>query len=212
MKANREPSKFKTYTIERGQCIIGRKTLQLQTGISEQSIRTALERLKSTNEVTIKTTNKFSIITICNYDKYQDKKENINQQIKQASNQQLTNKQPTTNQQLTTSLEVKKIKNKDIVELIINYLNLKTETSFKTTSKNTIALINARLNEDYTVEQFYKVIDIKTEEWLNDSKMAKFLRPKTLFSSENFDGYLNQKKNDIPKDKTTNWLYAEQEK
>ena len=34
-------------------------------------MRTSLEHLKSTNEITIKTTNQFSIISIVNWEKYQ---------------------------------------------------------------------------------------------------------------------------------------------
>ena len=51
-------------------------------------------------------------------------------------------------------------------------------------------LINARFNEGYTKEDFIKVIDIKTNEWLK-TKMEQYLRPETLFSNK-FEGYLNQ--------------------
>ena len=65
--------------------------------MSEQSIRTSIEHLKSTNEITIKSTNKFSIITIENWGKYQLNDEDINQQTNQQSNQQLTSKTQKTN-------------------------------------------------------------------------------------------------------------------
>lgn len=67
------------------------------TGISEQSIRTALTKLKSTSEITIQPTNKFSIITICKYEDYQRRESSTGQHINQQTNQQLTNNQPTTN-------------------------------------------------------------------------------------------------------------------
>ncbi|HEM3703666.1 TPA: conserved phage C-terminal domain-containing protein, partial [Streptococcus suis] len=44
----------------------------------------------------------------------------------------------------------------------------------------------------YTLEDFKKVIDTKVVQWKNDSHMAKFLRPKTLFSPSHFDSYLNE--------------------
>ena len=93
LTANHQPKKWRKIIVERGQLITGRLSLKEQTGISEQSIRTVFEKLKSTNEITIKSTNKYSIVTICNYNKYQDDKREINQ----ATNQQLTNNQPTTN-------------------------------------------------------------------------------------------------------------------
>ncbi len=97
LMANRKDGRWRGLEVKRGQLITGRKALSEATGISEQSIRTCLERLKATNEITIKTTNKFSIITICEFDSYQDAEYQNDQQINQQTNQQLTNNQPTTN-------------------------------------------------------------------------------------------------------------------
>jgi uncharacterized phage protein (TIGR02220 family) len=52
-------------------------------------------------------------------------------------------------------------------------------------------LIIARYNEDFTLDDFKKVIDVKSAEWKNDKKQNKFLRPETLFGTK-FEGYLNQ--------------------
>lgn len=71
LTANWEDGKFKGIEIPRGSLITGRKKLSKETGLSEQEIRTALTKLKSTNEITIKTTSKYSIISIQNYDIYQ---------------------------------------------------------------------------------------------------------------------------------------------
>ena len=99
LKANWKDGKYQGYEIPRGSLITGRKQLAEELGFTEQSIRTAINHLKSTNEITIKTTKVFSIITIVNYEQYQESN--------QVSNQQLTNNQPTTNQQLTTIEEYK---------------------------------------------------------------------------------------------------------
>ena len=107
LKANHENNIWQGVEIKRGQLITGRKILSKDTGISEQSIRTCMNRLKLTNELTIKTTNKYTIITICNYDSYQTVNNNNNQQI----NQQSTNNQPTINQQSTTNKNEKNEKN-----------------------------------------------------------------------------------------------------
>lgn len=100
LRANFQPKKWKGILLERGQLVTGRKQLSIETGLSEQTIRTCLQRLEDTGEITRKTTNKFSIVTICNYDTYQYDESN--------SNQQLTNNQPATNQQSTTAKEYKK--------------------------------------------------------------------------------------------------------
>lgn len=75
---------------------------------------------------------------------------------------------------------------------IITYLNEKTGRSFKPQTKSTQRLIQARLNEGFTEEEFYRVIDNKVLEWATDPKMQQFLRPETLFGNK-FEGYLNSK-------------------
>jgi len=113
-KANHEDRKWQGIDVKRGQVITGRSALAEQTGISEQSIRTCLNRLKSTSEITIQVTNKYSIITICNYDSYQTYDGEINQQINQQPNQQLTSNQPAINQQSTTNKNIKSKETKNI--------------------------------------------------------------------------------------------------
>ena len=99
INANHEDGNWRGISIKRGQIINGRNSLPENTGISSQTIRTCLSRLKSTNEITIKSTNKYSIITITKYDDYQGLILNSNQQ----TNQPTPNNQPATNQQLTTN-------------------------------------------------------------------------------------------------------------
>ena len=78
----------------------------------------------------------------------------------------------------------------DDVKTVIDYLNQKNGTSYRASSKKNKSLINARFSEGYSVDDFKKVIDIKTDEW-SETDMAKFIRPETLFGNK-FDGYLNQ--------------------
>ena len=75
-------------------------------------------------------------------------------------------------------------------QLIITYLNQKIDKSYKATSDKTRSLIKARYNDKFVLEDFYKVIDIKYNEWYK-TDMAKFLRPETLFGNK-FESYLNQ--------------------
>lgn len=75
---------------------------------------------------------------------------------------------------------------------IIDYLNLKANTHYRHNIKKTQSLINARFNENFTLDDFKRVIDNKTSEWKN-TEMEKYLRPETLFGTK-FESYLNQKK------------------
>jgi len=94
LMASYEEHEYKGHTIKPGQVIIGRKKLAKDLGLTEMQIRTSLVHLNLTNEITIKTTNKFSIVTIENWAKYQGGVDESNQQNNQQNNQQVTNKQP----------------------------------------------------------------------------------------------------------------------
>jgi hypothetical protein len=106
LKANYEDGEWMGIKIKRGELVTGRKSLSQNLQLPEQTVRTLLCRLKSTSEITIRSTNKYSIITICNYDYYQ----NFSIEDNQQTNQQIPNEQPATNQQLTTVKEVKEDK------------------------------------------------------------------------------------------------------
>lgn len=74
--------------------------------------------------------------------------------------------------------------------LIITYLNEQTGKSYRTNNKETLKLINSRLADGFTVEQFKHVIDVKTHKWKN-TEYETYLRPQTLFGSK-FETYLNE--------------------
>lgn len=100
LAANYIPKKWNGITIQRGQLACSRKSLAKNTGLSEQQTRTALKHLISTNEITIKSTKGYSIITVVNYKKYQDIGNNPTKQpTKVLTNDQPTINQPSTNDQ-----------------------------------------------------------------------------------------------------------------
>ncbi len=88
------PGEYHGIEVARGQVITGRKSLAEMTGLSEQEVRTALRRLQSTGEITIRSTNKYSLITVVNYDVYQPVPGKTNQQINHNGNQERTSTQP----------------------------------------------------------------------------------------------------------------------
>lgn len=76
---------------------------------------------------------------------------------------------------------------------VVDYLNAKAGTGFKATSSKTQALVRARSADGFTASDFRAVVDNKVADWGNDPKMAKYLRPETLFGTK-FEGYLNERK------------------
>jgi len=111
--ANHRQAKWQGNVIHRGQLITSRDHLAEDLGLSVQSVRTSLLKLKKSENITIKSTNRFTVISICNYDTYQSKGDDANQ----PTNQQLTNNQPTINQQSTTNKNDKNEKKGVVLEV-----------------------------------------------------------------------------------------------
>ena len=84
----------------------------------------------------------------------------------------------------------KRNNNINIYNNIINYLNNSCSKHYKSNITKTKKLIDARLKEGFTEDDFKKVIDNKKAQWLNDEKMNQYLRPETLFGTK-FESYLN---------------------
>lgn len=98
-----------------------------------------------------------------------------------------------------------------IFSRVVEYLNEKTGSKFRSNNKKTQRLIKARVNEGYKEEDFFRVIDTMCAKWLADSERQMYLRPETLFGNK-FEGYWNQSekasKTSIPnsnKTKTVNY-------
>ena len=79
------------------------------------------------------------------------------------------------------------------VRQIVDHLNEKAGTKYMASSRATVEMIKARLNERWTVEDHIKVIDNMTAAWKGDPKMEEYIRPSTLFARAHFEEYLNRK-------------------
>ena len=82
LKANIEDKNWRGIEVKRGQLITSLTTIQKETHLSKQIIRTCLKRLISTQEITQEVTHKYTLITICNYESYQEKKETTKKETK----------------------------------------------------------------------------------------------------------------------------------
>lgn len=72
---------------------------------------------------------------------------------------------------------------------VLNHLNKTTGAAFQD-GKTTMGFINGLLVDEYVAEELILVIDHRADLWSDDMKMSQHLCPKTLFSFENFEGYL----------------------
>lgn len=178
LRANYSNNEWRGNIVLRGQLITGLKSLEKETNISQQSLRTCLEKLKKTKEITIKSTNKFSVITILKYDSYQSFDLPTNKQ----TNKPITNNQQTTNKQLTTNNKVNNI-NKDKEEVFLNWIEYRKE-------------IKKSISNDKTLEA---LIDKFNKEPLDK---VKFVVSESI--SNGWQGLFWDKYNDKPKKQTSN--------
>ena len=115
LTANFKETQWRDRTLKEGQVVVGTKKLSQELGFSVQQVRTAINKLKSTSEITVESTNRYSVITIVNWQEYQSDDRPFNNQINTQVNNQATNKQQTNNKQITNNQQqrknVKNIKN-----------------------------------------------------------------------------------------------------
>ena len=82
------------------------------------------------------------------------------------------------------------------IKEVVEYLNEKAGRDFSPKGSTTMKLINARIKEGYTLEDFKKVIDIKVKDWgkveRGKKDMRKYLRPQTLFNKTKFENYMQE--------------------
>jgi biotin operon repressor len=109
LKANYETKGWRGIVIERGQLVTSIPSLVKETGLSAQSVRTSLNRLKSTGELTDKVTNKFRLLTVVKYEEYQSEDYKLTDKVTDKP----TGQQQATNRQLTATKEYKNKRNKE---------------------------------------------------------------------------------------------------
>ena len=108
LNANYADTKWQGKVIKRGQILTTTPKIMEALRLTEQQARTCIGRLKSTGEITCKSTNKYTIITICNYDRYQDVNFENNGQNNGQANTPATDKQRTNNGPYNDTLNVYK--------------------------------------------------------------------------------------------------------
>ena len=93
LKANWKDGNFKGTTVPRGSFVSSVRKLADETSLTEREVRTAINHLKTTGEVTHKSTSKYSVFTVVNYDLYQS---NDTQSVSQTTSERQSNDIQTT--------------------------------------------------------------------------------------------------------------------
>lgn len=181
--------------LKEGQFIFGRKIAASELGIPPSTVWDYMKLMEKMKIISIKSNTKFSVITLEKWRIYQVGDNTFNNQYDNIYNNKSTSNQ----QQIDTNNKDNNLnneRNKEIYSRIIDRLNQSANKNYRSNTSKTIQLIEARLKEGFTEEDFYKVINNKCDEWLSDNYMNKYLRPETLFGSK-FENYLNQETNNL---------------
>lgn len=124
LSANHKNIKWRDIVIKRGQLVTSYEKLATLNGLTVQQVRTALEKLQSTHEITYQSTSQYSIITVKNYNLYQDsnkaKTEASNNQIRGQNNKRITtnnNDNKERDNKLSLSIEERDILKNYLLEL-----------------------------------------------------------------------------------------------
>lgn len=111
LTANWKPRKWQGKVIDVGELVTSIPMLSESVSLSEQQTRTALAKLESSEVITRKPTNKYTIIKVLNYCIYQCSGLNEQQTSQQTDNIQITDEQQTDNRQITAPKELYNNKN-----------------------------------------------------------------------------------------------------
>lgn len=142
IKANHAPKKWQGIIIHAGSFVTSYSKLAQDLKLSERNIRTAINRLKSTGELTHSTTSRYSIITVNNWNEYQSGDTRIDTQ--------LTGCRQTSDRQVTTNNNDKNDKN-----IYKNILYSGQKTKFKKPSLEEIESYCSERKNNVDAQRFF---------------------------------------------------------
>ena len=157
LKANHKPRNYRGVNIKEGQIMTGYYKLATELGLSVQQIRTGINKLKSTSEITSVSTSQGTIIQIVKYKDYQ------------VVTSKLTDEQQTDNKPITTNKNVKK--EKKLVYRSFKHLSITVEDVRK-------------LDKDYTKKQIDYILDAIENYAKNKSYTSLYLTAKKWLAKE----------------------------
>lgn len=195
LKANWKDGRFQGIEIPRGSFVTSYATLANESGMSVRNVRTALEHLKTTGEVTVNRHSKFSVITIKNYCAYQSTDTISDNQV--TVDRQSTDSQPTT---IEEKKEVKKgrsnnINNPSFERIWKAYPRKKEKAAAYKAFK-------ARLSDGFSEDELEKAVKYYAEECKKNKTEEKYIKHGATFfgPSTPFLDYLKDQQKEVSGD------------
>lgn len=186
LTANHKDKKWKGIDIKKGQVLSGLKSLNVGTGLSESKLRTSLKKLKSTGEITIQSTNLYSIITVCNYCEYHDYDSSDNKQSNSPDDIPVTNESQANHNQVTTTKKVNHYKNEKEELLFDKFWDLYPRKINKKKSKQIFLSLAKKKDFDFEKVLSELLKQTKLESWTKDN--GQFIpHPTTWLNGEKWN-------------------------
>ena len=110
LSVNWEDGRYKGVDIPAGSMTTSIKALAKETHLSVHQVRTALNHLISTNEVAIKTSNKYTLITVEKWENFQSDELRYDKLVDNLNGKEVANKWQTSGKQVATNKEEKENK------------------------------------------------------------------------------------------------------
>lgn len=194
--------------LKRGQYLRSYRNLQKDLTYMEKrafktysisTIESKIKQLVKENRIQIESTDYGTLFTVLNYEEYQG----FERYQKSSSEQQPNSNRTATERHPNNNKNVNKDKNKDSLSpkddqkekvdygKFIEWFNQKSGKRFKNVESNR-KIIRARINEGYSKSELAKVVEFKSKQWKDDSKMNPYLRITTIFAPSHFGNYLNE--------------------
>lgn len=156
LKANTDNRRWQGREVPRGSLITSRAKLEAETGLSQKTIRTCLARLIATGEIEVEATNRFSLVTICNFDNYQESEQDERPTNGQQNGQQTANQtaklKDYANTNETSDCEAEKETSGQV-----NAQQTANQTAtLKEYIYNNISVVDARAREEIGTEDFLR--------------------------------------------------------
>lgn len=180
VSANDKDKKWKDFNIRRGEFVTSVRNISEETGIPVISVRRKLEVLEESGAILRKTTNKFTLITICKYDSYQSTEQTNEQTSWQASEQateriEKRSERPTcqASEQTSEQTSEQQLKKKE------EYILLSSSTAHARTHEG--GFVGELLKEEIWIEQMcmkHKISKVDLEAWLSDFQLDAECRGK----------------------------------
>lgn len=171
LKANFQKIEWKGVILTEGEFISGRKVLADETGLSEQQIRTCIKYLKSTKELTTRSTKgidgKYTVFKLESWKKYQDEEVPTNGSTKTATKQQPRVNQGSTKGQPQDKNEKNEKNDKNII--LADLGNPKKTIEERLSDFRNEVLNYRETYDDELLKQFY-------EYWSEHNPNAKKMR------------------------------------